>query len=232
MVAFELAVQDLEGIEIASRVGADRIELCAALAVGGLTPSLAFIEAAADGVPAHVLIRPRPGGFEHTPEEVALIVRDVGHALAAGATGVVIGGTKDGGVDVGFVRVMTDAAAGAPVTFHRAFDTIDDRIAALDALVDLGVTRVLTSGGRASAVDARDELTELARHADGRIEIMAGGGITDRTAELLLATGVDAIHASAKRAVSGAGIRLGSAGESMRETTDEEHARRIRGLVR
>ncbi|MET0295942.1 MAG: copper homeostasis protein CutC [Microbacterium sp.] len=232
MVAFELAVQDLEGVDIAARVGADRIELCAALAVGGLTPSLGFIEAAAAGVPVHVLVRPRPGGFEHTSDEVALIARDVRHALAAGATGVVVGGTKDGVVDIDFVRAMTDAAGGAPVTFHRAFDTIDDRVSALDVLADLGVTRVLTSGGRSSAIDARDELTRLARHADGRIEIMAGGGITDQTAGLLLETGVDAIHASAKRLASSTGIRLGSAGESVRETTDEAHAQRIRDLVR
>ncbi|MCL3859608.1 copper homeostasis protein CutC [Actinotalea sp. K2] len=232
MVALELAVQDLEGIAIASRVGADRIELCSALSVGGLTPSLALVEAAAAApVAAHVLIRPRAGGFGYTAEERAVIVRDLRHVLAAGAAGVVVGGTSDGGVDAELLRAVTDAAGPAPITFHRAFDTLGDRIGALDVLVQLGVSRVLTSGGAASAVEGRGELTRLVRHAAGRIEIMAGGGVVAANVSLVVATGVDAVHASAKRVVAGSGIHLGSAGESVRETTDEELAGRLRAIL-
>jgi copper homeostasis protein len=114
MVAFELAVQDTHGLAVAARLGVDRIELCSALPLGGVTPSLAFIEAAVatPGIPpVHVLVRPRPGGFEHEPDEIALIVRDVRHALAAGAAGVVIGGTRAGQVDTDLVSRVLEVAA-------------------------------------------------------------------------------------------------------------------------
>lgn len=232
MPAFELAVQDLEGIGIAVRVGADRLELCAALAGGGVTPSAALIEAAvAAPVPVHVLVRPREGDFSYTADERALIVRDIASALAAGAAGVVVGGARDGAVDVPLMRAVTDAAGPAEVTFHRAFDTLGDLPAALDVLADLGVTRVLTSGGADTAPAALPMLAELARRAAGRIEVMAGGGVTAATAAAVAATGVSAVHASAKRELGGAGVVLGSRGASMRESTDEAAARAIRDAV-
>src|ERR1700712_3660774 len=102
MVDFELAVQDVHGLTVAARLRVDRIELCSALPVGGLTPSLGLIETAVatPGMPpVHVLVRPRPGGFGYEPDEVALILRDARHALAAGAAGVVVGGVRSGRVD-------------------------------------------------------------------------------------------------------------------------------------
>ena len=234
--AFELAVQDPEGIAIAARLGVDRIELCSALPLGGVTPSLALIEAAtAAGVPVHVLVRPRPGGFEYTPDEAGIIVRDVRHARAAGAAGVVIGGVRDGRVDDDLVRRVIDASDGGTVTFHRAFDTLPDPGAALDELVALGVHRVLTSGGRTSAADSLPGLADLAKTAAGRIEIMAGGGIRPDLVEAIVGTGVDAVHASAKRIVADAsGVELGTAspGGTGWETTDEAEAGRILTALR
>ncbi|MET0418678.1 MAG: copper homeostasis protein CutC [Actinoplanes sp.] len=229
--AFELAVQDTYGVAVAARLGVDRIELCAALPLGGVTPSLALIEAAADGPPAHVLVRPRAGGFDYTPDEADLIVRDVRHALTAGAAGVVVGGVRDGQVDDDLMIRVVDAAAGAPVTFHRAFDTLPDPAAAVETLVKLGVRRILTAAGPTTVGDALPALAALVTVAAGRIEIMAGGGVRPDLIGPLVRTGVDAIHASAKRTVADtAGVRLGSAapvGESGWETTDEQEAARI-----
>jgi copper homeostasis protein len=131
---------------------------------------------------------------------------------------------------------VVDAAAGAPVTFHRAFDTLADPDAAIETLVKLGVHRILTAAGPATVADALPALAALVRTAAGRIEIMAGGGVRPDLIGPLLRTGVDAVHASAKRTVADtAGVRLGSAapvGASGRETTDEQEAERILAALR
>ncbi|WP_433832891.1 copper homeostasis protein CutC [Actinoplanes sp. CA-015351] len=217
----------------------DRIELCVALPLGGLTPSLAFIEAAVatPGIPpVHVLVRPRPGGFDYAPDEADLIVHDVRHAVSAGASGVVVGGVRAGQVDSDLVKRVVDAACGADVTFHRAFDTLSDPPAALDVLAHLGVRRVLTSAGADSVADALPALTSLVGAAAGRIEIMAGGGVRPEVVAGLMRTGVPAVHASAKRTVADTvGVGLGTAapaGGSGRETTDEAQVAAILAALR
>ncbi len=231
-VAFELAVQDAFGLGVAQRVAADRIELCAALSVGGLTPSAALIERGVEvGVPAHVLVRPRAGDFDYDDDERRLIARDVRIALDAGADGVVVGGLRDGAVDLDLMRAVVDEAGAAAVTFHRAFDVLDGRERALAQLVELGVGRVLTSGGAARAVDGVAEIERLVRGAAGAVEIMAGGGVTRENVGALLDAGVDAVHASAKRLSVGAGLELGSAGDAAREVTDEAAALELRRIV-
>ncbi len=239
MVAFELAVQDVHGLAVAARLGVDRIELCSALPVGGVTPSLGLVETAVamPGMPpVQVLVRPRLGGFEHSADEADLILKDVRLALAAGAAGVVIGGVRAGRVDAGLVRRVVDAAGDAEVTFHRAFDTLPDPREAVATLADLGVRRILTSAGAASVADALPALTDLVAAAGDRIEIMAGGGLRPESVEKIVRTGVPAIHASAKRAVrEAAGITLGTAaraGETYFETTDEDEAARIIAALR
>lgn len=233
MVAFELAVQDMHGVAVAARLGVDRIELCSALPLGGVTPSLALVEAAAPGPPAHVLVRPRPGGFHYTADEAALILRDVRLALDAGATGVVVGALDGDRVDTELIRRVLDAAAGAPVTFHRAFDTLPDPAAALETLIGLGVHRVLTSAGATDVADALPALAGLVTAAAGRIEIMAGGGVRPGLIDKIVRTGVPAVHASAKRTVAETmAIGLGSATGTGRETTDEDAVRQILSELR
>ncbi|XVU21491.1 copper homeostasis protein CutC [Actinoplanes sp. CA-054009] len=238
-VAFELAVQDTHGLEVAARLGADRIELCSALALGGVTPSLALVEAAVatPGIPpVHVLVRPRPGGFTYDPAETATILQDVRHVLRAGATGVVIGGVRDATVDTDLVKRVLDAAGDAPVTFHRAFDTLPDPVTAVETLAALGVRRILTSAGATSVADALPALAALTTTAAGRIEIMAGGGVTLGLIPALLRTGVPAIHASAKRVVpDDLTVGLGTsspAGAGGRETTDEVTAAAMLAAIR
>jgi copper homeostasis protein len=232
-VALEIAVQDSDGVLAAVRGGADRIELCTALALGGLTPSAALIAAAvAAATPVHVLVRPRPGGFEYSASEALVILDDVRRALDAGARGVVVGAVRDGRVDATLVSQIREIAGPAEVTFHRAFDTLADRDRAVDVLAEIGVDRVLTSGGASRAIDALDALARLVARADGRVQVMAGAGIDESMVGAVAATGVAAIHASAKRAVDEAHqIDLGSlagAGTSTREVTDERRVRALR----
>ncbi|GAA2691988.1 copper homeostasis protein CutC [Actinoplanes palleronii] len=239
MVAFELAIQDTGGIAVAARLGVDRVELCSALALGGVTPSQALIEAAVGfpGMPpVHVLIRPRAGGFDYPADEAALMVREVRHAVAAGAAGVVVGGLRDGRVDTGLIARTVEAAGGAAVTFHRAFDGLADPAAGLDVLAGLGVCRILTAGGPGTVAGGLAGLAALVRAAAGRIEIMAGGGVRPELVAGLVGTGVAAVHASAKRIVPdpvavelGAAARAGATG---REGTDEQLAGLILDAVR
>ncbi|MFI9488006.1 copper homeostasis protein CutC [Promicromonospora sp. NPDC052451] len=234
-VALELAVQDPAGAVIAAGVGARRVELCSALgATGGITPSAGLVEAvvaAAAVVPAsdsapilevHVLVRPRPGGFVYSAAETDLMLRDVTLAVDAGADGVVVGAlTPSGEVDVARVRELVAAAEDAEVTFHRALDVVADPVAALDVLAELGVARVLTSGGAARAADGLERLAALVeRSAEVGIEIMAGGGVTAADVPALLGVGVDAVHLSAKRTVVDA-AGPGGGGETGYEVTDQ-----------
>ncbi|WP_265520978.1 copper homeostasis protein CutC [Oerskovia flava] len=227
-MALELAVQDPAGAQVATEVGALRVELCSALgATGGITPSMGLIEAtlaAADaGVEVHPLVRPRPGGFVYSAAELEIQVRDVKAAVAAGVHGVVVGAlTPDGLVDEGAVRALVAAADGREVTFHRAIDVVAGEAAvvtALDLLVELGVTRVLTSGGAARSIDGLERLRLMAQHADGRIQVMAGGGVRIEDVPDLVAAGVDAIHLSAKATVADDG-GPGGGGDDGYEVTD------------
>ena len=214
----EIAVQDVEGARIAHEEGADRVELCAALmGTGGLTPSFGMIQACSHvGVPqgVQVLIRPRCGSFVFTDEEKYVQIADVRSAILAGASGVVVGGmTEDGRIDVPFTRALAEAARNeavrcnrkVQVTYHRAFDMLDDQFAALDTLIELGFTRVLPSGGAACVPDGLGRLRELSEYAAGRIQIQAGGGVTVDLIPALKETGVSAIHLSAKRTMTSDG---------------------------
>lgn len=228
MPLLELAVQDAAGARVAADAGAARVELCAALAgTGGLTPSLGTIEAAVTvGVPVHVLVRPRAGGFVYDADEVALTERDIRAALGAGASGVVVGAlSADGRLDTEALARYVDAASGAPVTFHRALDVmLAAGVGPADALASLsGVTRVLTSGGAANCRQGVTTLAELVA-AGSSIEIMAGGGVRVADIPALIAVGVDAVHLSARRAVDGPPAGPGG-GPSGWDVTDAALAR-------
>ncbi|MGW8567705.1 copper homeostasis protein CutC [Isoptericola sp. NPDC055881] len=209
----EIAVQDVAGARVAAAGGADRLELCAALAgTGGLTPSTGMVAAVADalrgtGVGVHVLVRPRAGGFVFTPEETDVQVRDVRSVLDAGADGVVVGAMTPGGeVDTAALAALVAAAGDAEVTFHRAIDQVARPVEVLDALAAAGVRRVLTSGGAPRAGEGLDVLAALAgRGRELGVEIMAGGGVLVQDVPALVAAGVHAVHLSARRTVAADG---------------------------
>src|SRR5689334_2750303 len=200
-IRFEICVDSIAGVRAAERAGAARVELCAGLIEGGITPSLGMIEAAARDarVGVQVMIRPRGGDFVYSPEELAVMERDIAAAKRAGATGIVLGLlTPDGDVDVEATRRLVGLARPLPVTFHRAIDMSRDAVAALDALIGLGIERVLTSGQEATALEGSALIAALNRRAAGRIIVMPGGGITPRTvARVLAETAASEVHFAA-----------------------------------
>ncbi|GAA5200378.1 copper homeostasis protein CutC [Microbacterium jejuense] len=239
--ALELIAQDAAAVQVAVEIGAARVELCQALALGGLTPSIATLEhavaAAAGAVEVHALIRVRPGGFRYSADEVGVMADDVRAAIAAGASGVVVGCLdEDARFDRDQMRRLRDAAGEAGFAAHRAIDLAADPLAAIDDLVSLGVDRVLTSGGASTALEGAATLAAMVARAGGRIDVMAGGGVTAAAVDGILRTGVPAIHFSAKRTVPGdSGVSMGSAetgGVGSYDTVDADLARGIAAAVR
>ena len=194
----EICVDCHDGLAAAVAGGADRIELCSALSEGGLTPGPGLIRAAADCPhPCHAMIRPRGGDFVLRPGEQTGMIEDIAAIRATGLAGVVFGLLHpDGRLDLDALSTLVEASGDLHVTLHRAFDLVRDPFEALDHAVDLGVRRILTSGQSVTARDGVPLLQRLVSYADGRIEIMAGGGITPDCVCDLVATGVDALHAS------------------------------------
>lgn len=200
MTLIEAAVDTLDAIMIADRAGVDRIELCAALSEGGITPSSGFIAVAVTHrMPVVTIIRPRGGDFVYSRQEIDIMRRDIERALSLGAQGVATGALrKNAEIDVEATRRLVAAAAGAPVTFHRAFDSVTDSSAALEQLIELGIARVLTSGDSATAIEGATTIARLVAQAAGRITVMAGGKIRDdNVREVIRGTGVAEVHARA-----------------------------------
>lgn len=200
-VLLEIACDGLGSALAAAEGGADRVELFANGAVGGTTPSAGVIAVARDAlaIPLHVLIRPRAGDFLYSRAECDVMRHDIELCVRLGCAGVVIGALDAAGdVDVAICRELVAAAGPLAVTFHRAFDVARDQAAALQTIIGLGCSRVLTSGGRASAPEGTAVIAGLVRQAAQRVTILAGAGIKPAdVAPLIAATGVREIHASA-----------------------------------
>ena len=187
----EICVDSVAGVRAAKVAGADRVELCAALLEGGITPSRGMIRQARgiDGIGLNVMIRPRGGDFLFDDDEMATMLSDVEIAKAEGADGVVIGLlTPDGEVDVARARELISLARPLSVTFHRAFDMTRDPFQAIESLIGLGIDRVLTSGQEATVLEGLPLLAEVINRAGNRIIVMPGGGITSRNVERIVAT--------------------------------------------
>ena len=197
-VLVEACVDTVASALAAEAGGAGRVELCADLVEGGTTPSAGTIAYARErlGLPLFVIVRPRGGDFLADADEVAVMRRDVEEARRLGADGVVIGAlTPEGRVDVAITGALADAARPMQVTFHRAFDAARDPAEALEALVALGIDRVLTSGGAASALEGVATLRALVGQAAERLEVLAGGGLTAATVgPVVSASGVREVH--------------------------------------
>jgi copper homeostasis protein len=181
--------------------GADRLELCSAMMVGGLTPSLGTLldARAATRLPIVTMIRPRAGGFHYTAREFSTMMRDAELAARNGTDGLVFGVlTADGRVDAARCQELLDAAREVGVcemVFHRAFDVTPDPHEALLTLIDLGVTRILTSGREPTALKGAPLIRSLAARAAGRIQILPGGGIReDNVEDVIQATGLRQVH--------------------------------------
>lgn len=204
MVVTEVCVDSVAGAHAAARGGGDRIELCAALELGGITPSAGMLEAVADLLPTHVLIRCRGGDFSYDRSEIRVLAKDVELAIDRGAESVVLGAlTDEGDIDLPAMVRLLGAAGDVPVTFHRAFDSVRDPLAALDDLLELGVDRLLTSGAAATAIEGADLIAELVRRSGPDLTVLPGGGITPQNAAaLVIATGARELHFSARTEVA------------------------------
>jgi copper homeostasis protein len=210
MIKLEVAVDDALGLAAAVAGGADRIELCSALELGGLTPSAGLMATAgACGVPVYAMIRPRSGGFVYTAPELTVMCADIAAARGAGLAGVVFGAlTPLQALDIPAMRRLCDAAQGMGITLHRAFDLVSDWKAALDAALDLGVERILTSGGAKSAPQGAAQLQQVMSYADGRIGVMPGAGISVRTITALRTLPLTEVHASCSAPIPALGPEL------------------------
>lgn len=206
-VLVEAAIDSTAAGLAAVSVGADRLEVCRDLSVGGLSPDPEWVRQlkAEVEVPVFAMVRPRPGSFCLSPDELNRCREEIRALRLAGADGLVTGAlTAAGRVDEPATRELVDAAGSLPVTFHRAFDELADPIEALERLIGLGVTRILTGGGPGRALEGAEILRQLVDRAGDRIRIIAGGGVRgDHVARLVAVTGVSEVHL--------AGVRRGGA---------------------
>ena len=199
MILIEIAVESHAAARAAAEGGADRIELCADLSgAGGLTPDETLTNAVLSdvGIPIYAMIRPRAGDFIYSASEISDMCRTIERFHTLGMHGVVAGAlTTAHEIDVNATASLLSAAGGLPFTFHRAFDRVADQAAALATLMELGVTRVLTSAGAATAFEGIDRLRALVQQSAGRIAILPGGGIrASNVAAVIAGTGVREVH--------------------------------------
>jgi copper homeostasis protein len=196
---FEVCVEGAANAVLAAQAGADRVELCAALPEGGLTPTPWMLRATLQAIrlPVMAMLRPRGGNFVWSPQEIEIMHHDAGWIAEAGAAGLVLGClTPEGDVDVAALRRLLDT--GLEVTFHRAFDVVRDPLAALEVLIDCGVSRVLTSGQATDGVAGIAMLRRLVERADERITVLACGGLRPHNiGRVRQETGVNELHFAA-----------------------------------
>lgn len=192
----EICVDDAAGLAAARDGGADRVELCAALALGGLTPPPGLMRAAGRaGLPAMAMIRPRAGDFIWSGVEVRGMEDDIAAARDAGLAGVVIGASlPDGRLDEGVLATLMRGAHGLDVTLHRAVDLCPDPVAAMRLCVRLGIRRVLSSGGARTAAEGMARLRAMSGHG---VTVMPGGGISAAGLGAFAGLPLHEVHASA-----------------------------------
>ncbi|MBD8065657.1 copper homeostasis protein CutC [Devosia sp. PTR5] len=221
----EICVDDADGLGAAIDGGADRIELCAALELGGLTPSPGLVSlAGAAGVPSRAMIRHRPGDFVFSPLEADAMLGDIDMALESGLGGVVLGASlEDGRLDRRLLERLCGRAGGLGRTLHRAFDLVPDFRDAVEMAVDLGFDTILTSGGMPTCLEGLDNLTRVVDYAAGRITIMPGSGLAPQIIGVLRRTlPLSAVHGSASVLAdpsSPAAERLGFSSQTRRRTS-------------
>ena len=200
-VLLEICCGSLDDAIEAEAGGADRVELCSSLFFGGLTPSFGSISEAVRRlkIPVIAMIRQRGGGFCYTEPEFAAMAADAEAAIAQKAAGLVFGIlTPDGAIDRARTKRLRDIAGSRDAVFHRAFDVTPDPFRALEELIDLGITRVLTSGQQDTVPEGLDLIKQLVDRAGDRIQVMPGGGIKPHNfQEVIARTGCKQIHVAA-----------------------------------
>jgi len=227
-ITTEVCASSLNSVVAAVEGGADRIELCQALPLDGLTPSHALISYCQTNlsIPVFVLIRPREGNFIYNDNETQIVMEDIDYCRSLGIKGVVVGFLdSEGAVDKIKLKEAVKRAGTMEVTFHRAFDVCADWERALEDIIECGCRRILTSGQEADSYQGRERLKQIVAEAGERIKILAGGGINpENVREILDYTKVKEVHFSAKSPVS-------DSGDEARFETSPEIVRRIVSIV-
>ncbi len=198
----EICANSFESSKAAREGGADRIELCTDLSVGGLTPSHGLIEKTVteQNIPVHVLIRPRSGNFSYSEAEIDVMQKDIAFCKKIGCAGIVSGSlTVENTIDIEATKYLIDASKGMEFTFHRAFDWCIDPLQGIDTLIHLGVTRLLSSGQRSKAIDGIELLKKLKSRSKGQLEIMPGSGINEENVLRFKEAGFTSVHLSATK---------------------------------
>jgi copper homeostasis protein len=226
-ILLEVCVDSPSGLAAAISGGADRIELCSALELGGLTPTSGLIgQAALAPVPVYAMIRPRPGNFVFGEADIDAMLREIDVVRSAGLAGVVFGANHASGqLEHTTLERLIRQCDGLGVTLHRSFDLVPDLAEAVDMAIDLGFERVLTSGRALTSVAGLDDLEKTFQLAAGRIEIMPGSGINIDNVDLLLQrvpfTEIHASCAAAVKPLSEAAARLGFETGARKQTSIE-----------
>lgn len=200
MKKLEICANSIESALNAQNGGADRVELCTELSVGGVTPSKGMIQMAREllDIPLYVLIRPRSGDFHYSIMELEIMKEDIAYCAEIGCDGVVIGAlTQDRKIDEAKTMLLMQEAGFMDVTFHKAFDEVQNQFEALDTLKEIGVQRILTSGGAQTAVQGIDVIGELIEEADEEVIVMPGGGIRPDNLDLIKGLGAMEYHSAA-----------------------------------
>lgn len=233
-VLVEVAVDTTEGLAEAIRGGAGRVELCSALDLGGLTPSVGLMRrAAGSGVPVYAMIRPRAGHFVWSPDEMAVMASDIDVAREAGLQGVVLGASRpDGRLDVDVLDLLIGHATGMGLTLHRCFDLVPDPLQAMEQAIDLGFHRILTSGGARKAPDGVAQIETLIARAKGRIVIMPGAGVSAESVGALRQLPLQEVHSSCSVSEVGSGraVDFGFA-PRVGQKTDATRVRELRAAL-
>ena len=199
-MVLEVCAANYQSAVNAEKGGADRIELCSELGVGGLTPSYGLISKVKQNlsIPIFVLIRPRSGSFVYTEDELDIMISDIQVCKELGCNGIVSGALQvNSEIDVNFTKLLVEASRPLPFTFHRAFDLTPDPFQSIDKLIAIGVERVLSSGQKSAAADGIDMLSKLHSFSNGRIMVLPGAGISSENVDLFISTGFKEIHSSA-----------------------------------
>ena len=225
MILLEVCVADPQSLVAAVAGGGDRIELCSALELGGVTPSPGLMALAAEApIPVYAIVRPRSGDFVYDAADLDCMYREIDTIRDFGLAGVVLGASLPSGqLDASVLAKLVGRAQGLGTTLHRAFDLVPDIAEAVEIAVSLGFERILTSGGAASAPEGVDGLAATLAAANGRIGVMAGAGLrADNIRDLLVRLPLKEVHSSCAVAVPSQGdaaIRLGFATATRKQTS-------------
>jgi copper homeostasis protein len=201
----EICANSYQSAKNAQEAGANRIELCSELSVGGITPSYGLIKKVVNelSIETFVLIRPRSGNFTYSDSEFEVLKNGLKICKELGVAGIVSGVLNtDNTIDIERTKELVDLSKPMKFTFHRAFDVVPNPKKALQELIDLGISRLLTSGQQLKAIDGIDLLKELKKLGESKIKILVGSGVNSKNAYEFKNAGLEEIHASASKVIN------------------------------